>query len=133
MALFGIVFLTVALVLLGVGLAIGIFVMVAAVGLLSLGILSSSVLVGLKTGRPRTAIRAFLILSGVAVGSLGGVICAWALAFLFEAYSGGGLVFAYGALAGAVVGAALSLLFELFARRVYTWAAFHFTSSRTHS
>lgn len=118
MALFGLVFVAVALALVGVGLAIGFILAVAFAALIALGILSSSTLIGLMTRRPRAALRAFLIQGAVLAGGMFGALCAMLLYAAFATFGGDGSVLVYGALAGGVVGLGFALLVELAAVRV---------------
>ena len=59
MALFGLIFLFVMLVLIGVGIALGLVASVIAAVLVGLGVLSSSVVVGVLARRTSAGVRAF--------------------------------------------------------------------------
>src|ERR1044071_9876724 len=102
MALFGLVFLFVMLILIGIGVAVGLVLCLIAGILLSLGILSSSILIGLRSDNPSAGIRAFLLQCGVFAGIPVGAACAWLAQSFFETYGSGlpGLVF--GAAGGGV-------------------------------
>ena len=58
MAVFGLMFLVVALILIGIGIVVGLVACCIAGVLFAVGILSSSVVVGLLTRRPAAGIRA---------------------------------------------------------------------------
>jgi hypothetical protein len=125
MALFGLVFLVVMLVLFGVGLAVGLAVLTLAAVLLGLGVISSSVIVGLRSGRAAAGIRAFLLQCGVLAGAPAGAACAWLVQSLFEleGYGSGWPVLLYGALGGAFAGVLIALSLDFISRRLYSWAS----------
>ena len=122
MALFGLVFLVVALVLVGVGLVLGLAVVALAAALLGLGVVSSSVLIGLRSGRAAAGIRAFLIQCGLLAGIPAGAACAWLVQASFEGYGSGWPILLYGAAGGAFAGALVALLVDSISRRLYHWA-----------
>lgn len=122
MAIFGILFLGVALVLIGVGIALGLAAIAATAGLVSLGVLSSSVLIGLRAGRTESGIRALFIQCGVLAGIPAGAICAWALKHFSAQIGDGWVIPAYGALGGAVAGLCLALILDAISRRTHAWA-----------
>jgi hypothetical protein len=123
MALFGIVFLLVALVLIGVGVAIGLFACAVAAGLLGLGVISSSIFVGVRSGRPAAGMRAFLLQCGILAGVPAGAVCAYLAKSFFEAYGGDWRVFVYGGIGGGVAGVIVALLIDFSSRRLAGWAS----------
>jgi hypothetical protein len=123
MALFGLVFLVVMLVLVGVGLAVGLAVLALAAVLLGLGVISSSVVIGLHSGRAAAGIRAFLLQCGFLAGAPAGAACAWLVQSLFEGYGSGWPVLMYGALGGAFAGVLIALSLDFISRRLYNWAS----------
>jgi hypothetical protein len=122
MAIFGIIFFVVALVLIGVGIAVGLVASGLALLLVGLGVVSSSVLIGLRSGRTESAIRAFLIQIGVLAGIPAGAICAWILKHFSEQMGDSWVVPAYGALGGAAAGLLIALLLDAISRRTHAWA-----------
>jgi hypothetical protein len=123
MALFALVFFVVALVLIGVGLAVGLVGCALAAVLLGLGVVSSSAFIGLRTGRPALGIRVFLLQCGLVAGIPAGAVCAWLAQSFFEAYGAGWPVLVYGALGGAVGGVLVALLVDVISRQVHGWAS----------
>ena len=71
------VFLVVALVLVGVGFAVGLVACVLGACLLGLGVLSSSLFVGVTSRRPALGVRLFLLQCGVFTGLPAGAVGAW--------------------------------------------------------
>jgi hypothetical protein len=123
MFLFSLIFLVVALVLIGVGFAIGLVACVLGACLLSLGVLSSSVFVGVRSGRPALALRAFLLQCGVLVGLPAGAVGAWLGWSLLASFdSSAWAVFGGGALGGAAAGLIIALLLDSSLRRLHYWA-----------
>lgn len=108
MGLFGLVFLAVALLLIGVGFAVGLVICAITAGLVALGIVSSSMLVGVRAGRSAAALRAFLFQCCVVAGAPIGAFCAWIAQSWFEAFGRGWPVLVYGTLGGAVAGGAIA-------------------------
>ena len=134
MALFGLVFLVVALVLMGVGIAVGLVGCAVAAVLLGLGVVSSSFVIGLRSGRPSVGIRALLLQCGILAGIPAGAVCAWLAQSFFAAYGSGWPVLVYGAVGGAVAGVLVALLLDFITRRLHLWASARFisSSSETH-
>ncbi len=123
MLLFSLVFLVVALVLIGVGFAVGLVACVLGACLLSLGVLSSSVFVGVRSRRPALALRAFLLQCGVLAGLPAGAVGAWlAWSVLASVDSSAWAVLGGGALGGAAGGLAIALLLNFCLRRLHRWA-----------
>ena len=123
MALFGLVFLVVALVLIGVGAAIGLVACALGAALLGIGVISSSVFAGLRSGRASVGIRIFLLQCGLLAGIPAGAACAWLAKSFFEAYGSGWPVLVYGALGGAFAGLIVALLLDFISRRLSAWAS----------
>lgn len=123
MALFGLVFLVVALILIGVGIVLGLVLCGIAAALIAIGVVSSSVVVGLFSRSSAAGVRAFLLQCGVLAGIPAGMLCAWLAHSIFEAYGSGWLVFLYGALGGALGGIIIALLVNFIYQRLHTWAA----------
>jgi len=123
MALFALVFLVVALVLIGVGIAVGFVACILAAVLLSVGIISSSVFVGVRSGRASSGIRAFLVQCGILIGIPAGAISAWLAKSFFEAYGQDTLVLFYGGIGGACAGLIIALLLDYVSRRAHAWAS----------
>jgi hypothetical protein len=118
MALFGLIFLVVALVLIGVGVAVGLVAV-----LLGIGVISSSVVIGVRSGRAAVGIRVFLLQCGILAGIPAGAVCAWLVQSFFEAYGGGWPVLVYGALGGAFAGVCVALFLDFISRRFHAWAS----------
>jgi hypothetical protein len=123
MALFGLVFLVVALVLIGIGIAVGLAACGLAAALVGSGIVSSSFVIGIRTGRPAAGIRAFLLQCGVVAGIPAGAVCAWLGQAFFTAYGSGWPVLVYGALGGTAAGVIVALSLDFVSRRLHAWAA----------
>ena len=129
MALFGLVFLVVALVLIGIGIAVGLVGCAIAAALVGLGVVSSSFVIGIRTGHPAAGIRAFLLQCGVLAGIPAGAVCAWLAHAFFTAYGSGWPVIVYGALGGAVAGVVVALSLDFVSRRLHSWASARFLPS----
>ena len=123
MALFGLVFLVVTLILIGVGIVIGLVACCVAALLVGIGVVSFSVVVGLLRRSSAAGIRAFLLQCGVLAGIPAGILCAWLAHSVFEAYGRGWLVFFYSALGGALGGVIIALLVDFIFRRLHRWGA----------
>ncbi|MEI9895218.1 MAG: hypothetical protein WDN28_15340 [Chthoniobacter sp.] len=104
MGIFGLVFLFVALVLIGIGIAIGTIACLAAAVLVGLGVVSSSFVVALRAGRPSAGIRMFLLQCGVLAGIPAGAVCAWLGHNFYLAAGSEWPIVAFGALGGALAG-----------------------------
>jgi hypothetical protein len=123
MALFALIFLVVALILIGVGIVVGVVVCGVAAALVAVGVLSSSVVVGLLTRRPVAGIRVFLLQCALLAGIPSGILCAWLVHYALSAVGPGWLISLYGAIGGAVAGVIIALLLDFTFRRLHTWAA----------
>ena len=131
MALFGLIFLVVALVLIGVGVAVGLVACALAAALLGIGVISSSVVVGARSGRAAVGIRVFLLQCGILAGIPAGAVCAWLAQSFFEAYGSGWPVLVYGALGGAFAGVFVALFLDFISRRLHSWASARLLPSRS--
>ena len=123
MALFGLVFVVIALVLVGIGIAVGLVACFIAAVLLGLGVVSSSFVIGFRSGRPAVGIRAFLLQCGILSGIPAGAACAWLAQSFFAAYGSGWPVLVYGALGGAFAGILVALSLDFVSRRLHFWAS----------
>ena len=123
MELFGLIFLVVALILIGVGLAVGVAACAITAALVGIGVLSSSVIIGLVTRRPAAGVRAFLLQCALLAGIPAGILCAWLAHSIWSAAGPGWLVSLYGALGGAVAGLVIALLLDFIFQRVHRWAS----------
>ena len=123
MFFFGLVFLFVALILIGIGAAVGLVICAVAAVLVAVGILSSSVVVGLLSRRPAAGIRAFLLQCALLAGIPSGILCAWLAHGIFTAYGTGWTVLLYGALGGAAAGLIVVFFLDFIFRRLHRWAS----------
>lgn len=123
MGLFGVVFLFVALVLIGVGIAIGTIACLVTAALVGMGVISSSFLVALRSGRPLTGVRAFLLQCGILAGIPAGAVCAWLGVHFFAAVGSELPVLFYGALGGALAGLVVALLLDFISVRLGAWTS----------
>ena len=123
MELFALVFLVVALILIGVGIALGLVICGIAAVLLGIGVVSSSVVVGLFRRSSGAGVRAFLLQCGIIAGVPAGMLCAWLAHSIFEAYGSGWLIFLYGGLGGALGGVVIALMVDFIYRRLQRWAS----------
>ena len=121
MALFGLIFLVVALILIGVGIVVGLVVCAVAAVLFALGVLSTSVVVGVLTRRPAAGVRAFLLQCALLAGIPSGILCAWLVHYTIAAAGPGWLISIYGGLAGAVAALIIALLLDFVFRRLHRW------------
>lgn len=119
------IFLLVALVLIGVGIVLGMVACLLAALLLGMGVLSSSVIVGFRSRSSAEGIRAFLlqcvVLAGIAAGAAGAA-CAWLGQSLVTGTPGGWPIAVCGALAGAIAGIVVALSLDLASRHLHRWA-----------
>jgi hypothetical protein len=130
MAIFGLVFGMVALVLIGIGVVIGLVACALTAVLLALGIVSSSVFVGVRSGRATSGIRAFLIQIGLLCGIPAGALCAWLAKSFFAAYGGDLSILIYGAMGGAFAGLLIALMLDFLSRRAGVWAGARIEKAR---
>ena len=122
MGIIALIFLLVALVLIGVGIALGIAACLLAALLLGMGVLSSSFIVGFRSRSSAEGIRALFLQCGVLAGVPAGAACAWLGQSLVTGTPGGWPVALCGALAGAIAGIVVALLLDLASRHLHRWA-----------
>ncbi|MBK1880943.1 hypothetical protein JIN85_00870 [Luteolibacter pohnpeiensis] len=122
MVVFGLIALLIVLVLMGVGIAIGLFACLILSALMALGVISSSLVIGFKSGKYSHGIRAFFLQCGVVAGLPAGCVCTWLAVKIFDipiqswiAIGAGALA---GALAGLLTGLVLDQLFRLFIQQL---------------
>lgn len=132
MALFGIIFLFVMLVLVGIGIAIGAFVAALTFVLISLGVVSSSVVVGIRRRSAHAGVRTFLLLCGVLGGIPCGMFCAWFAVSFMQAAGADAKIFLYGGLSGAIGGLLVAYLFDYILRNSARGVAGLFKNLRTY-
>ncbi|HEX8295474.1 MAG TPA: hypothetical protein VF593_04195 [Chthoniobacteraceae bacterium] len=120
MGLFGLVFLVIALSIIGIGIAFGLVAGAMLALLVGLGVVSSSFLIGLASGQAATGFRAFLLQCGVLAGAPAGAVAAWLASWLFIAADGSVLL--SGALGGAAAGVLLALAIHLGLSRIHATA-----------
>ncbi|HWB58039.1 MAG TPA: hypothetical protein VG733_01040 [Chthoniobacteraceae bacterium] len=116
MALFVIIFLMVTMVLVGVGFAFGLLAGALAFVLVSLGVVSSSVVVGIRRRSAQAGVRTFLLLCGALGGVPAGMFCAWFGVSFLQAAGDDAKILVYGGLSGAVGGVLVALLFDYILR-----------------
>src|SRR5262245_57939789 len=129
MALFGLIFLFVMLVLIGIGIVLGLVACAIAAVLVAVGMLSSSVVVGILARRTSAGVRAFLLQLALLLGIPSGVLCAWLAHWIFSAPASVWLISLYGALGGAVAGVILAFLLDFVFRRLHRWASAKISST----
>lgn len=117
----GLILLFVMLVLIGIGIAVGLFACAIAAALVTLGVISSSVALGFFTKRPATAVRAFLLQCGVLAGIPAGAVTAWVGRAFLEKVDQSWMVAVYGGIGGALAGALLALLLDFIFRPTHAW------------
>lgn len=121
MGIFGLIAALVMLVLIGVGIGVGLFACAIAAGLVTLGVVSSSVALGFFTKRPATAVRALLLQCGILAGIPAGAITAWVGRSFLEKVDESWLIALYGGIGGAFAGAVLALMLDFILRRSHAW------------
>ena len=126
MGLFAIIFFFVALVLIGIGIAVGAFVSLLTFVLITLGVISSSVLVGVRRRSAGAGIRVFLILAGVLGGIPCGMLCAWLGTTFLQLAGADAKVLFYGGLSGAVSGVLIAVALDLIFKYSTRWLIGHF-------
>jgi MFS family permease len=132
MALFGLIFLFVMLVLIGIGIALGLVASIIAALLVGIGVLSSSVVVGVLARRMSAGVRAFLLQCAVLLSIPAGVLCAWIAHWIFSAPASVWLISLYGVLGGAVAGVIIALLLDFIFRRLRRWASAKMSKATPH-
>lgn len=105
--------LIIMLVLFGAGAVFAIALLVTVLCLASAGIVSTSILTGLVSRRPRTAIKAFFLQIGGVLGFGSGAGAALVATWLFDLHSPDWAVVGVGAVAGLIAGVVVAVLFNL--------------------
>ena len=125
MAIVSLVFAIIVLFLIGVGIAVGLVACGLAALLMGLGVISSSFVVGIRSGRPADGIRVFLLQCGVIAGVPAGAVCALLGSSLLAELNGvvDWPVMIFGGLAGALAGVLVALAMDHMSRRLHGWAA----------
>jgi hypothetical protein len=123
MEIVGFIGAVIVLLFIGVGIAIGLAACAAVAALTSIGVISSSVLVGFWKGRTLAGVQAFSVQCGVLAGAPTGAVLAWAAWHLWPMLSGEWQVLAAGALGGAAGGLVMAWLASTAAAGVakHTW------------
>ncbi len=121
MGIFGLIAAVVMLVLIGIGIGVGLFACAITAGLVTLGMVSSSVALGFFTKRPATAVRALLLQCGILAGIPAGAITAWVGRAFLEKVDESWLIAVYGGIGGAFAGAVLALLLDFIFRQSHLW------------
>lgn len=114
----------IVLFLVGVGIAVGLVASAFAALLVGLGVLSSSVIVGIYSGRTTDGIRAFLLQCGIIIGVPAGAVCALLATSLITELQGAAdwVVLIRGSLCGALAGVIVALALTAISRRLHAWA-----------
>ena len=110
MFIFGIIFLVVALVLIGIGLAIGALIFVAAAAAIGVGMISSSVACGILQKKPSAGFRVFFYQFFTLTFLAAGIVLTWLVSAFAELHFSGWSIVAIGSLAGISVGLLFSIL-----------------------
>lgn len=110
MAIFGLLFLIVALVLIGVGIVAGLILSAITAAFVFAGILSTSAAIGVWFKRPGPAIRAFTYQLALATAIPCGISLIWAISALFSLGLSLTGILLIGAFAGAAAGLALAAI-----------------------
>ena len=118
--------LLVFVILVGVGIAIGLAIVALVAALVGLGIVSSSVVVGIVRRRPGDAFRALFLQLGAAVGIVAGVGVLWLMVSLLDLALGLGWVILVGGLVGLASGLAIGLMFNFAWTRLLAWGVERF-------
>jgi hypothetical protein len=124
MAIAALIAFVVVLVLVGIGIAVGLVACALLAALTGLGVVSSSLIVGLRSGRAADGIRVFLLQCGLLAGVPAGAICAWMGATLSRELVGAvdWPVIVFGGLGGALAGIIVALCLDHISRRLHRWA-----------
>ncbi|QJE96548.1 hypothetical protein [Luteolibacter luteus] len=112
----------VILVLIGVGIAMGLVACAIAALLIATGVISASVIVGIRNGRPADGIRFFFLLCGVLAGVPSGAVCGLLFHRLYLAAGDDLMILIGGGLAGGIAGILMGLSLDFISRRGHEWA-----------
>jgi hypothetical protein len=124
MAIVSLILATIALVLIGVGIAAGLVACALAALLVGMGVISSSVVVGMFSGRAADGIRVFLLQCGMIAGVPAGAICALLATSLVKELQGvvDWPVLIGGSLCGGLAGITVALVLDMMSGRLLAWA-----------
>ena len=123
MGALGLLGAAVALILVGVGLALGTVAALLTVILVVAGVVSSSVALGVLRGTARSGFRAFVLQCGVIAGIPAGILCAWIASSVRHIMETDLLrILVVGAMSGAVAGACVAMLLVFIVQRLGNWA-----------
>jgi hypothetical protein len=130
-AIVSLVLAIIVLVLIGVGIAVGLVACALAALLVGLGVLSSSLVVGMLSGRATDGIRVFLLQCGVIVGVPAGAVCALLATSLMAELQGtvDWPLLVGGGLCGGLAGIMVALVLDLMSRRLCAWATLRLKTS----
>ncbi|MEK7949257.1 hypothetical protein [Luteolibacter soli] len=131
MAIVSLILAAIVLVLIGVGIAVGLVACALATLLVGLGVLSSSVVVGMFSGRAADGIRVFLLQCGIIAGVPAGAVCALLATSLMAELQGvtDWPVLIGGGLCGGLAGITVALVLNVMALRLQAWAALRVKSA----
>lgn len=104
MDIFGLIVAVIALMLIGVGIALGLVACAAGGGLLATGVVSSSVIVGFWKRRTLAGVQMFFVQCGILAGAPVGAVLAWIAWHVWPMIDGEWHVLAAGAAGGAIAG-----------------------------
>jgi hypothetical protein len=110
MEIVGCIGAVIALLLIGIGIAVGMAACAVLAAFTSVGVISSSMLVGLWKGRTLAGVQAFFLQCGVLAGASAGAVLAWGAWHLWPMLSGEWQVLAAGALGGTAGGLVMAWL-----------------------
>ena len=110
MFIFGVIFLIVALLLIGVGFAIGIFILGVAAAAIGLGIISTSVACGFIQKKPSIGFRVFFYQFFIITFLLAGILTTWLVSFFADLHISIISVILIGSISGGSVGVLFGLL-----------------------
>jgi hypothetical protein len=131
MAIVSLILAVIVLFLIGVGIAVGLVACAMAALLVGLGVISSSVVVGMFSGRATDGIRVFLLQCGIIAGVPAGAVCALLATSLVKELQGVAdwPVLIGGGLCGGLAGIMVALVLDMMSRRLRTWATLRLKSA----
>jgi hypothetical protein len=106
----GIIVALFALTIVGISFAVGLMACAALVVLVSLGVVSSSVIVGFWKRRTLAGVHAFFVQCGVLAGAPTGAVCAWVISRMWPSVQGDWHVLLAGSFGGAAGGLLIAWL-----------------------
>lgn len=122
MAIVSLILGIVILILIGVGIAIGLAACALAGVLVGTGVISASVIVGIRNGRAADGVRLFFLLCGALAGVPAGAVCALLLHHLYVSAGNDLMILISGGLAGGIAGILVGLGLDLISRKGHEWA-----------